>query len=375
MLALLAPLITRGVIDNTTPGKTALTLWCIDKEEPIEFLMEGNCMPDIAGCRVSFTNKATAPAEEDYPALRQLREYPRGHVVIGDITLSLREPEVNNRHYVSNILSIEFFVNRTTRVLIESHDFTFDISLPQWQISWGESNLQGFLNMETLRDHVVSSVEQFRSPGLRHIQGLTLPACSWDMRLNRAEANMAIYPSIRRKYMFRPNGALSLAYVMGRYDILERKAAEDEAHLPPEQQADCREWDVLDFVEPTHADSVRAGMGHPLFQESAHLTNLVQKHLISKGGDFSGEFPEGHQLGDFLNLYAGMVSYLLATILLTQQPSYSRSMAAQRIQLLQKQVVTLTESFANLCPEHKEVFERTAAAMSSRLEEFFYSIT
>ena len=37
MLALITPLITRGVIDNTSRGVTHLTLWGIDGGEPIDF--------------------------------------------------------------------------------------------------------------------------------------------------------------------------------------------------------------------------------------------------------------------------------------------------------------------------------------------------
>ena len=59
MLAQIAPLITRGVVDNTTPGYVELRLWGIDEGEPIDILLTGNCLADIAGCRVNFTNFPT----------------------------------------------------------------------------------------------------------------------------------------------------------------------------------------------------------------------------------------------------------------------------------------------------------------------------
>ena len=134
MLALITPLITRGVIDNTTKGVTHLTLWGVDNGEPIDFVLEGNCLRDIAGCRVDFTNHMCAdPMEAEHPVLAKLRSSSQGMVQAGDITLSRRVPEQDNRRAISNQLSIEIFVQRDTRLLIETASFTYDISLPQWE--------------------------------------------------------------------------------------------------------------------------------------------------------------------------------------------------------------------------------------------------
>ncbi len=364
MLALITPLITRGVIDNTTRGVTRLTFWGIDGGEPIDFILEGNCLRDIAGCRVSFTNRQTAQNQsEEHPVLARMRSHAHGPVQAGDITLSRRIPEQDNRRALSNQLSIELFVERETRLLIETADFEYDISLPQWEMSWQEANSQAFLNMEALRDHVAYNVAKFQGPALQLIHEEKLPSCSWDTRLNRAEAYMAIHPTIRAKYCHEINGQLSEAYVMDRTDLLNQMAAEDEAHMPPEDDGG-REWDVLDFVAPDHAKAVRKAMHHPLFQETSRLTILVQKHLMVR--ENAGN-PEAEA---FVKKYAGVVSYILATILLTLQPSFPVDLASRRVQIIHRHIGELCGQCSKVSKEIAAVFQEAASLLTSKLDEF-----
>lgn len=364
MLALIAPLVTRGVIDNTTRGVTHLTLWGIDGGEPIDFILEGNCLRDIAGCRVSFTNRSCAQAQHTpHPVLEQLRSHAQGPVQTGDITLSRRVPEEDNRRALSNQLSIELFVQRDARILIETADFDYDISLPQWEMSWQEANTQAFLNMEALRDHVAYNVARFKGPALQIIQEEKLPSCSWDVRLNRAEAYMAIHPSIRDKYLHEVNGQMSEAYVMDRTDLLNQMAAEDEAHMPPEQD-NGREWDVLDFVAPDHAKAVRAAMNHPLFQETSRLTMLVQKNLMVRKN--AGK----EDVESFVKRYAGVVSYILATILLTRQSSFPVDLASRRVQIIHRLIQELCAHCHRVSAEIAALYREASSLLLNKLEEF-----
>ena len=364
MLALITPLITRGVIDNTTQGVTHLTFWGVDEGEPIDFILEGNCLRDIAGCRVTFTNRqCTSALKEEHPVLKQLRSHSQGHVQMGDITLSRRVPEEDNRRALSNELSIELFVQRDTRLLVETADFDYDISLPQWDMSWQEANTQAFLNMEALRDHVAYNVARFQGAALLLIHEEKLPSCSWDARLNRAEAYMAIHPTIRAKYRYEANGQMSEAYVMDRTDLLNQMAAEDEAHMPPEGDND-RPWDVLDFVLPDHAKAVKGAMHHPLFQETSRLTTLVQKHIMVR--ENAGK-PEAEE---FVKRYAGVVSYILATILLTRQSSFPVDLACRRVQLSQKLIQELCARSHRVNQEIANLFCEAAGLLISKLEDF-----
>ena len=364
MLALITPLIAHGVIDNTTKGVTHLTLWGIDGSEPIEIILEANCLPDIAGCKVSFTNRQTTqPQKGEHPVLSRLRAHAQEGVQAGDITLSRRIPAPDNRKALANLLSIEFFVQRDTRILIETADFSYEISLPQWEMSWEEANSQAFLNMEALRDHVSLNVSKFQGPAMLMIQNECIPSCSWDMRLNRAEAYMAIHPTISAKYRYEAGGRMSEAYVMDRNDLLNQMAAEDEAHMPPEPGAQ-REWDVLDFVQPEHAKLVKSAMRHQLFQETSRLTALVQKQMMVE------EFAGKEDAEAFIKRYAGVVSYILATILLTLQPSFPVDLACRRVQVIHRQLDDLCTRCNKVSKGIAEVFHNASHALICKLDDF-----
>lgn len=363
MLAQIAPLITRGVVDNTTPGYIELKLWGIDEGEPIEILLTGNCLADIAGCRVSFTNKSPLPHPgQEHPVLKSLRADTRA-TCTGDMTLSRRRPEQDNRRAITNVLSLEFFLVPETRVLIEMSNFEFDISLPQWQMSWAEANAQMFLNMEALRAHVAWNMEHFDGPGMADLRRTDFPACEWDKRLNHAEAAMAIFPTIRDKYRYQINGYNSLAYVMGRHDILAQKAAEDEAQMPPDPQENTREWEVVDFVEPAYAAEVKRALHHPLFLETSHLTSIIHQTLLSQQPTPTTE--------EFVNDYAGLVSHILATILLTRQKDFSLELACKRISILILRVQALSGRGSKLIQsEAAPLLQEAASALQTRLEDF-----
>lgn len=368
MLAMLAPLIARGVVDNTTRGRIVLQLWGIDGGEPIELAMEGNCLRDIAGCRVSFTNlAAAAEQQEEHPVLARLRA-PLPALTAGDMTLSRRLPEEDNRRMTGNALSLEFFVGAEHRILIETAAFSYDISLPQWTMSWEEENAQQFLNMEALRAHVDYNTEHFCGPALAEMRESGFPPCIWDTRLNHAEARMAIYASIRTKYLYEKGGELSEAYVMGRTDILSRKAAEDEAHLPPEPGSERREWEILDFVEPQYAKEVRRAMRHPLFYATSQLTAIVQEQLLQQGKRGPAEREAAEH---FINRYAALVSQLLATILLTRQKQYPQDLATRRLHHLSERLKNLTAPEADrFSADTLALIREASGALLNKLETF-----
>ena len=360
MLALLTPLISHGVIDNTVRDTVTLQLWGIDGGEPLEFHLHGNCLRDIAGCRVTFVNKGAAPERtEEHRVLRAMRD-DRRMPYLGDITLSRRERDLDNKRGMSNLLSIEFFLSREMRVLIETSTFTFDISLPQWRMGWEDANAQAFLNMEALRAHVAENVKRFRSAAFNDINNNGFPPCDWDYRLNRAEACMSIYPTIRNKYRFSEDASNSIAYVMDRNDILDRHAAEDEAHLPP---GETREWGMLDFVEPAFAQEVDRAMRHRLFQTTNRLTDLVQRHVLEPNG---GRLSEDGQR--FVSGYSVLVSHILATILLVRQKQFPAELALRRTRAITARLEMLAEFAEKL--DAAPMLKKAVDALLERLDEF-----
>lgn len=360
MLAIISPLIQRGVIDNTLEGLIDLRLWCVDGKDPIHFRMRGNCLRDIAGCRVEFdnTNAADTSLRERELGVLQLMRDAAGDAIAGDITLSERSREQNNRCALSNTLSIELFLSCQIRLLIVSSSFHFTISLPQWHMSWEQDNAQSFLNMEALRNHVAYNIERYRGPGLTTATP-HFPLCDWDYRLNRAEACMAIYPSIRDKYAHVPDGALCAAYVMDRTEYLGQLAAAEESHIAPTLENTQHDLQVLDFMQAEHVPLLRKAMHHELFYKASRMTATVQKRLMQQPDAPSTIL---HHAEAYVRSYAGIVSHILATILLTQQENFNHDLAATRIRMLEMRLADLADLSTDL-PEHIRTELATDAQM------------
>lgn len=367
MLALLTPLITRGVIDNTEHGLISLRLWFVDGQEPLHVRMTGNCLRDIAGCRVEFSNPTHTTATEVPELVQTLRRMPH-HFNAGDITFARRVPDNDNRGALSNILYIEFFIDTEKRVLLEFSGIPFDISLPQWEQSWEEDNVQQLLNMEALRAHIRANVELYKGPSVSMLQD-DMPPCRWDYVLNRAEAYMAIYPSIHDKYGPEPGGYLSAAFVMDRTDFLHRMAAEDEAHMPPDAEVMNRDWEVTDFLPKEEAEAVYRAMHHALFREASQMTALVQS-LVINGAE---KVRISKEAIAYVNTYSGVVAHLLATLLLAEDAN-AAGLMAQRLQVIIRRMRILDTMARALPPVCSAPLCRAGAALLNNTEHLLSTL-
>lgn len=364
MLAVISPLISRGVIDNTRRELIDLRLWCIDGQEPLHFRMPGNCLRDIAGCRVSFRNNAAFPKTENLPApIGKLR---RDHLRItpGDITLSRRAPEQNNRSALTNYLSLEFFVNDAMRILVETSDFSYELSLPLWQGSEEDDLVQRQVNREALRRHVAVNVADYRAPIIAQLGDL--PPCDWDDKLNRAEAYMNIYPTVRDKYIHERDGYISAAYVLDCLHILNRAAESDEKNLPPHLAETPRDFQIFDFLSQNDAEAVQKAMQSPLFREASRMTAVVQK-IIIQGEE---RVRSSKEAAAFTSGYAGLVSHILATILLTQQGAYPTGVATARLGILGKRLRALPQLCQTMPEKVCTVIQQAARRLLQALNDF-----
>lgn len=371
MLASISPLIARGVIDNTLQELIDMRLWFTDGSEPLHLRMRGNCLRDIAGCRLEFTNKAAGSPPAQLPNLidELRRTAATARFSAGDITFSRRVIERDNRQGIANVLYIEFFVNDTVRVLMEFSATSYELSLPQWQQSWEGNNLQQLLNMEALRAHVQANIGIYKGPSMQGL-GEDMPPCDWDYRINHAEACMAIYPTIHDKYGPIPGGYLSAAFVMNRTEFLGREAAVDEANMPPDPETTNRDWEIIDFMAP-YEKEMRHAMHHPLFAEASHMTAVVHEYVLNRNREKLQTTPQG---AAFLTLYSCIVSHLLATILLTEQKHYSTTLAAERMEALCKRLSALGKMLEDLPSECRPPLQQAAESLMKNMRLFIATI-
>lgn len=373
MLVDLSPVICRGIIDNTTQGTIRLLLWCIEEQRPLSLEMEGNCLSDIAGCRVEFTimNQPSLPPDRQASLIRMAHTLHREmNLVAGDMTLSRRcRPRAPLGKY-TNRLSLEFFIGARTRFLIDSADFSFSISLPEWECTRATESVQELINMSALHDHVLANVASFRGPAIAHL-GDEMPPCRWDEVLNRAEAYMIITPSIHEKYMDHPHGHLAEAFVLDRQDYLEDKACEFErtAKMPATHIRD-NEWDVLDFMHPHQAKRVKKAMRHPLFEATANMSGTVQRLIIEN----MALYKDNSRIDALLSSYSGIITHVLSTILLTQDETFPLKTATTRVNVLCLRMERLKRYGESLLPQARKDFMSKTEVLISELKNFLCTL-
>jgi len=143
--------VLRGEISNETPGVVTGRIWLAGRAAPLVLNLRGNCLRDIAGCTLTFVN----PQPERVEVFDVLSDLQEG--ATGDMTASrkTREPTVSNAEVsrllenrlpvptrLANSLYLEWFSNANGRLVIETTDFTLQISPPAWVMSAEEEALQ-----------------------------------------------------------------------------------------------------------------------------------------------------------------------------------------------------------------------------------------
>ncbi len=365
MLALISPLISRGVIDNTVRDRIVLELALAAGGDPLRVELSGNCLQDIAGCRVEFENglAATPKGEQERePDIVQLLRTHEGDFLTGDITLSRREFTGSTVH---NLLSVEFFIGARVRVLLQSVRFRFTVTRGSWRLTEEEAAVQRLLNREVMHEHVLYSVRHFRSATVA-LTGPDFPLCAWDARLNRAEAYMSIIPTLREKYRCEPQGHLSEAYLVDRTDLLTEAAEEEDAYGHHAAPRHLYDWEMIDFIEPEYVDQVTKAMHHPLFYDTSRMTEAVKEHII----DQCGKAAEREMVQTFIPLYSALVSHILATLLLTMEADYPVETAALRMETLRRRLADLGEGIDTLPAAQRTPLAKALATLTTTLTTF-----
>jgi hypothetical protein len=137
--------VVRGEIDNREKGVVRGLIWVHGRSAPIRIELKGNAHSDIAGCLLKFENPLpTTP----HPGLDSLHPLQRG--TIGDLTASRKVRVFDlpfeeacamiNRgekppEHTANSVYLEWFSEANGRVVIESTDYTVDISPPLWGLT------------------------------------------------------------------------------------------------------------------------------------------------------------------------------------------------------------------------------------------------
>lgn len=292
--------VIRGEIDNRVKGVVRGTVWIEGRAQPITLELQGNAHPDLAGCKLAFSN-SQKPVSLSHTA--DLNPVQRG--TIGDLTASrkVRVPSVPMEEFLNwpkekgrppshwaNCLYLEWFSEANGRVVIESADFKLTISPPEWRLTPEEearrakdaaAGLAGFMG------RLSEAIEQ-------HQRGQKDPeAEDWDEHdyekfLRESDARTTKYMELLDKYGDSDEAEAIIAKEMGW-----------DRELTPEEEKERREWieemnaaseAALNEPEPEPdplregIDWIRTGDGdlaHPLqhrcFESSMKFWHAIQK--------------------------------------------------------------------------------------------------
>ncbi len=155
----IADSIIRGEIDNRVRGRVTGHLVLAGHTEPVVLDLAGNCLGDLAGRRLVFTNPSPKPAT--LPGFANLQ-----HGRVGDMTASrkVRVPEMPPEELAAgednqaplpshwaNALHLEWFDEHNGRIVIETADFALSIAEEaSWEMSAEEETAQQDSNADAL---------------------------------------------------------------------------------------------------------------------------------------------------------------------------------------------------------------------------------
>ncbi len=234
--------VLRGEIDNRQKGTIRGQLWLHGRGEPVTLELQGNAHPDLAGCLLKFTNPLKSVP---HPGLDSLNPLQRG--TIGDLTASrkvrvpavpleefLNWPEAKGRppERLANCLYLEWFSAANGRVVIESADFTLEISAPEWRLTPAEEK-------QRARDAEAGwngFVGQLNAALEKQQRGQKDPEADWDEHdyekfLKESDARTDKYLELQEKYGDSDEAEAKIAHEMGWDDTEAADAGDGESPM------------------------------------------------------------------------------------------------------------------------------------------------
>lgn len=273
--------VVRGEIDNRRPGIITGTFWLAGVPEPIELALRGNCLKDLAGCRLTFTNPAPIKCSD-----LLLHPIQDGHA--GDMTASrkVRIPQVDNDKLkvlirenqpipvsLGNCLYLEWFSEVNGRVVIESADYHCQISPAEWRMSPEEEDDQLRHNEEELQKFLQKLVNQQTLCDLDDETAQPMDEFQWERLLRESDEMTERYLEALEKYRDDPDRDRLLAEEMG-WEWLQENTSVNEEDLSSDDE---EELDII--FEPEAPEHPLAKAARSL---ATHLFKMVEKSAIGQ---------------------------------------------------------------------------------------------
>lgn len=297
--------IARGEIDNRTRGRVVGRVWLTGREEPIELALSGNCWRDLAGCFLRFDNPNTASVPDERVDLAVMQDG-----VVGDMTasrkvrvldVSLEEARRLSQQggvvpeHLANCLYLEWFSEANGRVVIESTDYTIEISAPLWNLSAQEEEEQAAAMKQAMRDWLERLGEalqpQPEAPEFDADEGRSLDEFEYEKLMRESDARTDKYMELLQKYEGHPDQERIVAREMGWSWLDEALEADERGALPKDGEIEVPPLEPNPLTEGI--DWVRDDKGdirHPLSKRSFESAVAMwhycdERELLEDNGD------------------------------------------------------------------------------------------
>ncbi len=202
--------VVRGEIDNTVRKRITGRIWLKGREEPLELDLRGNCMRDIAGCRIEFANDA--PVDGDDVDLACLQTGTSGEMTasrkIRFLDSSRAKGEAGR---TGNCLYLEWFSDVNGRVLVEGPDFKVDVVESAWYMTTEEEDVQ----IREVAGNLARWEQEMRDYDMEDSEPRRLNEFEWEKSLRESDALTDRFSRVLEKYLDHPNCDKLIAREMG----------------------------------------------------------------------------------------------------------------------------------------------------------------
>jgi hypothetical protein len=312
--------VLRGKIDNRTRGRVTGEIWLAGTDQPLALELTGDCAPDVAGCELSFENpdpipmttKPPAPQQRgpagDITAARKVRVFD---VPIEEAMAMSRRGETPPEH-MANSIYLEWFSERSGRVVIESTDYRLQISEPAWRYTKEEIAERERRIAEQETPFAIAITQDGETPEWDETR--------YEQFLRESDALTERYGRLLEKYADHPDSERIIAREMGwawLEEALDQQGEEKESERETEaedleskideEKKNEFENDIEDYELPP-PDPIREGIDwvrdkrgnilHPV-EKRAHDASHALLDELKAAGHSPEE--EDEQLADFVS--------------------------------------------------------------------------
>jgi hypothetical protein len=305
-----------GKIDNRARGCVTGEIWLAGIDQPLVLELTGDCAPDVAGCELSFENpnpipmstKPPAPQQRgpvgDITAARKVRVFD---VPIEDALAMCRRGETPPDH-TANSLYLEWFSERSGRVVIESADYRLQISEPAWRYTREE--------IAERERHIAEDETPFASAIIQDGETGEWDEVRYEQFLRESDALTERYGRLLEKYKDHPDSERIIAREMGwrwleealDWQEQKREQGQEQEKESEDLKANVDEDEFEENDELPPPDPMREGIDW-VRDDRGHISHPIQKrahdalHALLEELKAAGHFPgdRDEQLADFVS--------------------------------------------------------------------------